>query len=169
MDNNGKIRISINQDVRRHVINACIQWARIRGYSDSVGLLRGLSVMAREPVSLDELVQETGYSKSTVSSNMNLLEDLGLVARIVIPGDKRHIYAPIIDPKMIMANMLDMIERELRIFCEALERTEDEIDAAGADAEWLRERTAALKQSYRHGQSIIKIVKMKTNEQTAAP
>jgi DNA-binding transcriptional regulator GbsR (MarR family) len=113
MDNNSKIRISINQDVRRHVINACIQWARIRGYSDSVGLLRGLSVTARDPVSLDDLVTETGYSKSTVSSNMNLLEDLGLVARVVIPGDKRHIYALIIDPERIMANTLDMIERVL--------------------------------------------------------
>jgi DNA-binding transcriptional regulator GbsR (MarR family) len=60
--------------VRRHIVNACIQWARIKGYSDSIGFLRGLAVSAKEPVSLDELVQETGYSKSTVSLNMNLLE-----------------------------------------------------------------------------------------------
>lgn len=161
MGDNSRIRRSIDQDVRRHVVNACIQWARIRGYSDSVGLLRGLSIMARVPISLDDLVMETGYSKSTVSLNMNLLEDLGLVARVVIPGDKRHIYTPIIDPKRIMTNTLDMIERELCLFCEALERTEDELATCKEDEEWLQERVATLKNSYQHGKSVIKLLRTK--------
>lgn len=110
MDNENEIVGSSNQDVGRHIVNAWIQWARMKGYSDSIGFLRGLAVLAKKPVSLDELVQETGYSKSTVSSNMNLLESMGLVKRIVIPGDKRHIYAPIIGPEIIMTNMLDTIE-----------------------------------------------------------
>jgi hypothetical protein len=86
---------------------------------------------------------------------------LGLVARVVIPGDKRHIYAPIIDPERIMANTLDMIERELCIFCEALERTEDELVACKEDEEWLQERMATLKKSYRHGQNVIKLLRTK--------
>jgi len=114
-----------NQDIRRHVINACIQWARTKGYSDSIGFLRGLTALAKEPVSLDELCQETGYSKSTVSLNMNLLDKQGLVRRIVIPGDKRHIYAPIIDQEIIRTHMLDTINKEIQIFCEALEKTEN--------------------------------------------
>ena len=65
-----------NRDIRRHIINACIQWARIKGYSDSAGYLRGLAISAKDPVTLDELVQDTGYSKSTVSLNMNQLENL---------------------------------------------------------------------------------------------
>jgi len=124
MDSEDEIAGSSNQDVRRHILNACIQWARMKGYSDSTGFLRGLTVLAREPVSLDDLVLQTGYSKSTVSSNMNLLEGQGSVRRIVIPGDKRHIYAPIVDPEIIMTNMLDTIEREILLFCEALDRTE---------------------------------------------
>jgi len=35
-----------------------------------------------------QLVEETGYSKSTVSTNMGILERIGLVKRVVIPGDK---------------------------------------------------------------------------------
>jgi len=110
-------------DVGRHILNACIQWARIKGYSYSTGFLMGLTVLAKEPASLDELAQKTGYSKSTVSLNMNLLESTGLVKRIVIPGDKRHIYAPITDPKIIRTIMLNAINKEIQLFCRALDRT----------------------------------------------
>ncbi len=79
---------------------------------------------------------------------MNLLERLGLVKRIVIPGDKRHIYMPIIDPEIIMTNMQDTINKEIQLFCEALEKTEIELNAGGDEVGWLQERVATLKQSY---------------------
>ena len=144
-----------NRDIRRHIINACIQWARIKGYSDSAGYLRGLAISAKDPVSLDELVQDTGYSKSTVSLNMNQLEDLGLVKRVVIPGDKRHLYAPITDSETIKTNMLDAITKEVQLFCEALNKTESDILAGRDDAKYLLERIASLRQSYEMGKKAI--------------
>ena len=147
------------QDIRRHIINACILWARIKGYSDSAGFLRGLTISAKDPLSLDDLVQETGYSKSTVSSNMNLLENLGWVKRIVIPGDKRHLYAAIIDPEIIRTNMLDAITKEMQLFCEALNRTESEILAGRDEAKYLLERVASLRQSYELGKKTIDILR----------
>lgn len=59
---NAKAYASI-KDIGRHIIDACAQWARIRGYRGSVGLLRGLIFLAKEPVSLDELVQKTGLQQ----------------------------------------------------------------------------------------------------------
>jgi HTH-type transcriptional regulator, glycine betaine synthesis regulator len=152
---------SSNQDIRRHFANACIQWARIRGYSDSTGLLRGLITLAKEPMSLDELVQETGYSKSTVSSNMNLLENLGLVKRIVIPGDKRHIYETITNPEIIMANTLDTIEKEIRLFSDALDRTENELVTRGKEAGYLSERVAKLRHLCEMGKKRIDTLRIK--------
>jgi len=144
-----------NQDIRRHIVNACIHWARIKGYSDSAGFLRGLAISAKDPVSLDELVQDTGYSKSTVSLNMNQLENLGLVKRVVIPGDKRHLYTPITDPEIIKTNMLDAITKEVQLFCEALNKTESDILAGRDDAKYLLERIASLRQSYELGKKAI--------------
>jgi DNA-binding transcriptional regulator GbsR (MarR family) len=157
-----------NQDIRRHIINASIQWARIKGYSDSIGFLRGLTALAKEPVSLDELCQETGYSKSTVSLNMNLLDKQGLVRRIVIPGDKRHIYAPIFDQEIIRTYMLETINKEIQIYCEALEKTEIELKTSGAEAGWLRERVAAIRQSYEHGKRMVDILREKTFDEMKA-
>jgi|SRR5271157_230760 len=145
---NAKAYASI-KDIGRHIINAYTQWARIRGYSGSVGLLRGLTVLAKEPVSLDELIQETGYSKSTVSTSMNLLENLRLVERVVVPGDKMHRYKPITDSEIIRINMLDLIEKEIQLVIEALDRTEKEVLAGGAEARYLLERFASLEQSYK--------------------
>ena len=144
-----------NRDIRRHIINACIQWARIKGYSDSAGYLRGLAISAKDPVTLDELVQDTGYSKSTVSLNMNQLKNLGLVKRVVIPGDKRHLYTPITDPEIIKTNMLDAITKEVQLFCEALNKTESDILAGRDDAKYLLERIASLRQSYEMGKKAI--------------
>ena len=156
---------SSNQDIRRHFANACIQWARIRGYSDSTGLLRGLVTLAKEPMSLDELVQETGYSKSTVSSNMNLLENLGLVKRIVIPGDKRHIYETITNPEIIMANMLDTIEKEIRLFSDALDRTENELVTSGKETGYLKERVAKLRHLCEMGKKRVDTLRIKQHDE----
>jgi DNA-binding transcriptional regulator GbsR (MarR family) len=155
MDSETSKDVPSTEDIRRTIINAFIQWARIRGYSDSIGLLRGLAVLAKEPVSLDELVRETGYSKSTVSSNMNLLESLSLVKRIVMPGDKRHLYAPITDPEIIKTNMIDAINKEIRLLCEALARTENDLKAGGSEARYLLKRVATLRQSYEQSKKTI--------------
>ena len=136
------------QAITKHIIDAFIQWARIKGYRASTGVLMGLTVVAKEPISLDELVLETGYSKSTVSSNMKLLENLRLVKRIVIPGDKRHLYAPMTDPEIIRTNMLDAIDKEIQLFIVALDRTENAMLSGGAEARFLQERIVSLKQSY---------------------
>ncbi|MDM7911848.1 MAG: hypothetical protein QUS09_02005, partial [Methanotrichaceae archaeon] len=66
--------------LRRHMIDACVQAANKKGCCDAVGVLRGTLFLETEPMSMDQLVEETGYGKSTVSSNMNLLESLGPVS-----------------------------------------------------------------------------------------
>jgi len=152
---------ALNRDIQRHIINACIQWARIKGYSDSTGVLRGLVVLANEPMSLDDLASETGYSKSTVSVNMKQLENLGVVKRIVIPGDKRHRYAPIIDIDIIRTNMLNAINMELQIFSEALDKIEEDLEAEGEKAGHLLKRIADLRESYEQEKKIIDILRKK--------
>lgn len=150
-----------SSDITKHIIDACIQWARIKGYRDSLGLLMALTVFAKEPISLDELVLETGYSKSTVSSNMNMLENLQVVRRIVIPGDKRHLYVPITDPKMIRNIILDAIDKELQIFIVAIEKTEKAILSSGDEKTFLLERIALIKQSYEEGRKTVELLREK--------
>lgn len=158
MDNENAKEDSSNQNVGRHIQNSFIQWARMKGYSDSTGFLAGLVFLSKEPLSLDELCQETGYSKSTVSLNMNLLARLGLVKRIMIRGDKRHIYAPITDPLVIRNIILGSINAEIQIFGYALEKTENEIKVSGEEVRYLLDRVAALRNFCEQGRKIIDIL-----------
>jgi DNA-binding transcriptional regulator GbsR (MarR family) len=154
------------QGITKHIIDACIQWARIKGYRVSTGILMGLTVVAEESISLDELVRETGYSKSTVSSNMNLLENLRLVRRIVVPGDKRHLYAPITDPEIVRMNILDAIDKEMQLFIVALDRTENAMLYGGAETRFLLERIAFFKQSCEQVKKIIDFLRNGSLSQT---
>ncbi|HII07490.1 MAG TPA: MarR family transcriptional regulator [Methanotrichaceae archaeon] len=80
---------------KRCMVDASIQVANMMGYSDAAGALRGSLILADGPLSMDELVEVTGYSKSTVSTNMAQLERMSIVRRVRKPGDKKHYYATI--------------------------------------------------------------------------
>jgi DNA-binding transcriptional regulator GbsR (MarR family) len=77
---------------KRCMIDASIKMANMLGHSDAAGALMGSLFLAAGPLSMDELVEMTGYSKSTVSTNMAFLENKGIVRRMRKPGDKRNYY-----------------------------------------------------------------------------
>ncbi|MDM7935539.1 MAG: MarR family transcriptional regulator [Methanothrix sp.] len=144
--------------LRRYIVDACIRSANIWGYGDAVGVLRGTLLLASEPMSLDQLVAETGYSKSTVSSNMSLLEDLGLARRIVKPGDKRYHYVPVTDPDSLKKAMLSTLRRETQLIMAALDTTEKELRARGLDFEEIVARIDRLRHFYRQSDRLLDLI-----------
>jgi len=74
------------------MIDASVQISNLMGHSDAAGALMASLFIADRPLSMDELVEETGYSKSTTSVNMTHLEKQGIVRRSRRPGDKRNYY-----------------------------------------------------------------------------
>jgi HTH-type transcriptional regulator, glycine betaine synthesis regulator len=119
--------------IKKHIVDACVQAASRKGCSDAAGVLHGTLFLADEPMSMDELVEETGYSKSTVSSNMSVLEHLGLAKRIITPGDKRYRYLLETDHDAMRSAMLTNVKKELRLLLVALEATEKELMETSSD------------------------------------
>ncbi|MFC7079336.1 GbsR/MarR family transcriptional regulator [Halorussus caseinilyticus] len=76
--------------VRDEVIDSFEHSAEIYGLNRSYGRLYGILFFAGGPVSLDELVEESGYAKSTVSTAMKQMEQLHLVYRRSVPGKGRR-------------------------------------------------------------------------------
>jgi len=110
--------------VQGYITDACIQSAKLKGYGDAVGVLRGSLFLADEPRSMDDLVAETGYSKSTVSANMSLLERLGFVRRVVRPGDKRHLYLIVNAPDTLRLAMMNTVRKEVELLSRAMDQSE---------------------------------------------
>jgi DNA-binding transcriptional regulator GbsR (MarR family) len=151
--------------LRRHIVDACIKAASNKGLSDAVGVLRGTLFLADEPMSMDELVAETGYSKSTVSSNMSLLENLGLARRVVIPGDKRYHYSPVTDPDSLKKAMLINVRNEILLLMAALDRTEKDIDTDDSSSRAVLERIDNIRQYYIQTDRLLDLISKYTTEE----
>jgi len=115
--------------LKRYMVDACVKVANSYGCCDAVGVLRGTLFLAERPISMDELVEETGYSKSTVSSNISTLERQGLVKRVIIPGDKRYHYIPVTDPDSLKKEMIINMRQEMQVIIAALNSTEEDLKA----------------------------------------
>jgi DNA-binding transcriptional regulator GbsR (MarR family) len=151
--------------LRRHIVDACIKAASNKGLSDAVGVLRGTLFLADEPMSMDELVAETGYSKSTVSSNMSLLENLGLARRVVIPGDKRYHYSPVTDPDSLKKAMLINVRNEILLLMAALDRTEKDIDTDDSSSRAILKRIDSIRQYYIQTDRLLDLIAKYTTEE----
>jgi DNA-binding transcriptional regulator GbsR (MarR family) len=150
---------------KRHIIDACVQCAKIKGYSDACGVLRGTLFLADQPMSLDDLVEKTGYSKSTISVNMNLLENLGLVKRVIVPGDKRSRYTTISDPNSMKSILLSNIKKEVQLVRDALDLTERDLLTCEVQAEHLKAKVATLKHFYKQIDELLSLIGRFTAEE----
>jgi len=152
--------------LRRYIIDACVKSANSRGYCDAVGVLRGTLLLKTEPVSMDQLVEETGYSKSTVSSSMSLLERVGMARRVVVPGDKRYYYIPVTDSDSLRRAMLVNIKTEIQTMMGALDRTERELrDRLGVGSEEVLSRVEGIRQFYRQTERLLDLLAKYSNDE----
>jgi len=154
--------ILMNQEekgrLRRHIVDACIKSANNKGCCDAVGVLRGTLFLETEPMSMDRLVEETGYSKSTVSSNMSLLENWGLVRRVVTPGDKRYHYVPITDPDSLKRAMLVNVKNEVQLILTALGQTEKDLKDTGTESKDVLDRIESIRHFYRQTERLLDVI-----------
>jgi len=56
------------------------------------GRIFGFLLLNADAYSLDELASELRVSKASVSTNARFLEQLGIVERLAVPGDRRDYY-----------------------------------------------------------------------------
>jgi DNA-binding transcriptional regulator GbsR (MarR family) len=120
---------------REEVIEALARSAEVYGGKRSYGRLFGTLYFAGEPMSLDDLVAESGYAKSTVSTAMSRLERLQLVRRRSVPGEgKRAFFEAREDFWCVFQQFLDQrIRREIARMSRSLEAAEMVLEAAGHD------------------------------------
>jgi DNA-binding transcriptional regulator GbsR (MarR family) len=151
--------------LKRYMIDACVNGANSCGCCDAVGVLRGTLFLAGEPLSMDRLVEETGYSKSTVSSNMGTLERLGLAKRVIIQGDKKYHYIPVTDPDSLKKDMTINMRQEMQRIMVALDRTERDLRACEDVSPATLERIDRVRRFYRQTDRLLDLISMYNTEE----
>ncbi len=145
------------------------QAAKIWGCRDAVGFLQGTLLLADSILSMDELVKKSDYSKSTVSTCMGILEDLGFVRRVIKPGDKRHYYVSIEGCEAVFKAHIENFKQSSQIFLSALEEAEEHLEkgrvSENEKAERLRHRLKSIKEDSIRLQKMIDLTGLFTVEE----
>lgn len=77
------------KDVEKEIYSTFADIASNIGYSEIHGRIIGALIVANERLSLQDLAKRTGYSISTISLSLDLLEFLGMIKKIKKVGDRK--------------------------------------------------------------------------------
>lgn len=146
---------------RERVVQGFERSAEIYGLNRSYGRLYGVLFFADGPLSLDELADESGFAKSTVSTAMKELERFHMVHRRSVAGQgKKAFFEAERDFWRIFQELLD---REVRREIDTMTRALDEAEEALADADTERaerdlERVRDLQRVYAQSERFVDLV-----------
>jgi DNA-binding transcriptional regulator GbsR (MarR family) len=81
----------MRRDVEDFIERSGLLWQR-DGLPRIAGRIFALTLISPEPCSLDDIAAALGVCKASVSNDARLLEQLGFVERVSLPGDRRDYY-----------------------------------------------------------------------------
>lgn len=95
------------------------------------GQIYALLFLSEEPLSLDEIGESLGVSKSNISINIRMLEDYSLVRKVWVKGSRKDYYAAERTyPKKVIADFLTKIMGTLTDAITTIERTRAKVTEA---------------------------------------
>lgn len=146
---------------REEVIGAMERSAEIYGLKRSYARLYGILFFSAEPRSLDGLVDESDYAKSTVSTAMKDLQRFHVVHRRSLPGEgKKAYFEAETDFWRILQELLRReVSREIEVMTRALESAEETLeDADSEQAERDLRKVRKLKRVYEQGRRAVDVL-----------
>ena len=78
--------------IKKDFIEGLSQISRFWGFPKGMGAIFGVLYLSPSPLSLDEIVQETGLTKGAISTEIRALARMGLVHRSTKLGDRKDYY-----------------------------------------------------------------------------
>jgi len=135
-----------SEAVREEVIESMERSAEVYGLSRSAGRVYGALYFATDPLSIPELVEETGYAKSTISNVTRKLTRIGLIRRRSSGGGGRRVqFEPETDPWFVVQDVFQQyVAREMATTRRTLDRAADRLDGEGET----HDRIAELAETY---------------------
>ena len=126
-------------EARQNFIQGMSRISNFWGFPKAMGAIFGAVYLSPTPLSLDEIVEQVGVTKGSVSTNVRTLERLGIVHKKIRLGDRKDYYEAEADFWKIIKGVLR--EREQSEFDLALRTVNDslemvkEADSADSDAD----------------------------------
>lgn len=149
-----------HEAIREEVIESFERSADIYGLSRSAGRVYGVLYFADEPLSIPELVEETGYAKSTISNVTRKLTRIGMIRRRSSEGGGRRVrFTPETDLWFIIQDVFHQyVHRELQGTQRTLDRALQQVDALDdPETQADRDRIQDLAATYDQLQTLLEL------------
>jgi DNA-binding transcriptional regulator GbsR (MarR family) len=153
---------------REEVIESLERSAEVYGLSRSAGRVYGVLYFSAEPRSIPELVEETGYAKSTISNVTRKLTRIGLIRRRSSGGGGRRVqFEPETDLWFVVQDVFQQyLAREMgstrRTLGRALTRLDEDDDGE------TRDRIEALSETYDEFETLLELAMEHSVEELVA-
>ena len=123
------------------------------GFPKGVGAIFGVLYISPNPLSLDELVEQTGLTKGAISTNVRALARLGLVHPVNRLSDRKDYYESETDFYKAIRSILkerqnNEFDRAVASVRQTLENLEKGVGRADPQRAFLIERVRALKEFF---------------------
>ena len=139
---------------RERIIESMEQSAEVYGLSRSAGRIYGVLYFSKEPLSIPDLVEETGYAKSTISNVTRTLTRIGLIHRRSSEGGGRRVqYSAEREIWFILQDVFQQyVQREIQTTLRTIQRAQAQLPE---DSETETEQIEKLQQTYGDLQEIV--------------
>ncbi|EMA27704.1 GbsR/MarR family transcriptional regulator [Haloarcula japonica] len=140
---------------RERVIESMEQSAEVYGLSRSAGRIYGVLYFASDPLSIPELVDETGYAKSTVSNVTRTLSRVGLIHRRSSTGGGRRVrFEAEREVWFILQDVFQQyIQREVQTTLRTIRRAEEQVPEDAREQEPIQN----LRETYEDLEEIVQL------------
>ena len=138
------------QEIKQSFVEGMSGISQFWGFPKGVGAIFGVLYLSPDPLSLDELVEQTGLSKGAISTNVRILSRLGLIRPVNRLSDRKDYYEAETDfYKAIRAILRERqnneFDRAVASVRETLEKLEADQGESDPERAFLTERVRALK------------------------
>ncbi len=117
---------------RLHFTQALSRISQFWGFPKAMGAIYATLYLSPTQLSLDDLVEQVGVTKGAISTNVRMLERLGMVHRHVQVGERKDYYTAEIDFWKIIKTILR--EREKTEFDLALRSVQESLEMVQSTA-----------------------------------
>ena len=83
-----------------------VQMTQALGLPRSLGEIYGLLYASPRPLVFQEIVERLQLSKGSVSQGLRFLRTIGAVQPVVVPGDRREYFEPVVDLRYLVGGFL---------------------------------------------------------------
>jgi DNA-binding transcriptional regulator GbsR (MarR family) len=141
------------QTIQQNFVESLSQISRFWGFPKGMGAIFGVLYLSPAPLSLDELVEQTGLTKGAISTEVRSLARLGLVHRSSKLGDRKDYYEAETDFYAAIRSILkerqnSEFDRAVRSVRETLTALEAKSKSKDADWQFTLERVRALQEFF---------------------